>query len=214
MTSTAQGSYYASLDMPNNPLFKELKTTWQVPVKPTKYDVNNIFIWNGIGPRSGGHIIQPVLDWNGTKWRTVLVHNVDGNYLYSDYVDVEPGDMLTGFIRLNSHTANHYEYAAGFEGTAFAATHRTIVCPVPYNQLVQCLEPYSTDITTYPHQDFVSMANINAKFEAADGTEINRGGQWLMDNRASLKRNNVPSLKNGIIVTDGINGGRIDFYFR
>ncbi|WP_163834944.1 hypothetical protein [Spartinivicinus ruber] len=218
MTTTAQsqGSYYAFLDMPNDPLLHEFTTQWVVPADLPQKNTSggDFFLWNGIGPSSGVGLIQPVLEWRNGHWSVKTVHTTGSNYTWTPTnsqngrgIRVSAGEVLTAFIELKQHQQNRYVYSAGFKGDKFSSTIASVTTTVPYNQLILCLEPYGTDVSEYPNQPYVEMKNINATFEG----DIKSGGNWSMDSKESYKRA-IPV--SGSVVTDGISNGKVRFYFQ
>lgn len=222
MTTKAQsqGSYYATLDMPNDPLLLEFTTQWEVPddLPVANTSEGDFFLWNGIGPSNGGALIQPVLEWRDNHWSVKTVYTKDGsNYVWTPTnsrggrgVRVSAGEVLTGFIRLERHQHNHYVYSSGFKDTKFQSTVASVTTTVPYNQLILCLEPYGNNVAEYPNQPYVEMKNINAKFEGAGNSQITSGGSWFMDHAPDHKRAIAVS---GSVETDGISNGKVRFYF-
>jgi hypothetical protein len=144
-----------------------MTTTWTVPPAPTKSDGQVIFLFNGLQDSPVTHILQPVLQWGvsadggGAKW-SVASWFVDSsnNAFKTTLVDVNPGDTLTGVMRMTSNSAGKFNYTCEFSNIA-----NTSLTVNNVNQLVmpvETLECYSiTECRDYPNAISTSMRGIS-----------------------------------------------------
>jgi hypothetical protein len=106
------------------------RAQWKVPDPPRTDRGQCIFLFNGMQPRPEvGAILQPVLAWDFdcSKWgvSSFFVSSLP-NMPPPTYppVPVEPGQILTGVIRLIDHGGGGFSYRCEFEG--FPGTALTV----------------------------------------------------------------------------------------
>ena len=105
-------------------------------------------------PDGGASVLQPVLQWgdhgadrdgvnrSGPFWTVAswFVGGPDAKATCSDHVRVNPGEVLTGVIRLENQPLAGFEYSCQFEGLP-----QTLLKPPPMDELIwsmQTLEAY------------------------------------------------------------------------
>ncbi|WP_163833513.1 hypothetical protein [Spartinivicinus ruber] len=234
------GSYLAMIAVPENYSLKYFEATWQVPQfpDPDAYGTDPFYIWNGVCPRKGSQIIQPVLAWQrggrGSKddlpgWVVNVVDNIDGSYINHDHhLPVKPGETVTGFIQFESVAVHpkegrtEYTYLVGFKGDVpdqkdyFTPTQIKLVTPVPYDNPILCVEPWKKgSVDGYPNQDSVAMTNIIVEFyDNISEQRVSSGPHWQFITKGDDHRKPTPSNRNGEIISDSINGGEVRFYFK
>jgi hypothetical protein len=115
---------YAGWDIENGNLLNQFETTWTVPPNPVNQSDQTIFLFNGIQNRGSVYgILQPVLQWGvsaaggGQFWSVGSWYvTSDGHALYTNLVPVNPGDTLTGVMRLLKNSAGLCDYRCEFSG--------------------------------------------------------------------------------------------------
>jgi len=144
-----------------------MTTTWTVPPAPTKSDGQLIYLFNGLQDSPVTHILQPVLQWGvspdggGAKW-SVASWFVDSsnNAFKTPLVDVNPGDTLTGVMRMTSSSGGKFNYTCEFTG--ISGTKLTVNNTNQLVMPVETLECYSlSDCRDYPNALMTSMRAIS-----------------------------------------------------
>ena len=141
------------------------KTTWTVPLAPATQSGQLIYLFNGI--QNSTNILQPVLQWGaspaggGNYWAIAnwYVGPPGAQAFYSELVQVNPGDVLTGVMTLTGQAQNHFNYRSEFQGIAGPTL------PVEnIEQLAWCcetLESYGiTAATDYPATQRTQLSSI------------------------------------------------------
>ncbi|MET9914981.1 hypothetical protein ABZZ74_51480, partial [Streptomyces sp. NPDC006476] len=143
-------------------------STWTVPRPPVTNSGQTIFFFNGIEPGDGSHILQPVLQWGssaaggGDYWSVASWYVGGGSAFHTTLVRVNPGDVLTGVMTLDSRNGNLFNYTSSFQGLANTAL------PVQNNPeltwCVETLEAYGImQCQDYPGTDVTPVTAINIR---------------------------------------------------
>src|SRR4051812_6609054 len=129
-------------------VIRTMRTTWTVPPEPTREDGQLIYIFNGLQDSPVTHILQPVLQWGvsraggGNNWSVASWFVGSGDSFRTEAVEVQPGDVLTGLMKLvSNHSGNFFFYICEFEG--IPATNLSINTPNQLVEPVQVLECYT-----------------------------------------------------------------------
>lgn len=98
-------------------------TTWVVPPVPSSDDDQIIFLFNGLQPDDGSHILQPVLQWgaaNGTGkiWSITnwYANSEGGAAITKTPIQVNAGDVLQGVMTLTGQSGSEFSYHCSFVG--------------------------------------------------------------------------------------------------
>jgi hypothetical protein len=99
-------------------------TNWVVPPDPATQSGQTIFLFNGI--QNSSMIYQPVLQWGpsaaggGNYWAVAswYADGQGGPAFYSQLVQVNPGDVLTGIMTLTGQSPAGFSYNCEFQGIA------------------------------------------------------------------------------------------------
>ena len=165
-------TYAAYVESSSN-VINFMTTTWTVPPAPTKSDAQLIYLFNGLQDSPVTHILQPVLQWGvspdggGAKW-AVASWFVDSsnNAFKTPLVDVNPGDTLTGVMRMTSNSAGKFNYTCEFSG--IASTKLTVNNTNQLVMPVETLECYSiTECRDYPNALSTAMRAISVNTSKA-----------------------------------------------
>jgi len=144
-------------------------TTWTVPPAPISrvaaagsYEI--VYLFNGI--QNSGNIYQPVLQWGyngfggGPYWVVGSWYVGGTNAFHTNFVRVNPGDVITGVMTLTGQSGTKFSYNCEFTGIAGTS--------LPINnidQLYWCIETLETygmsSALTYPPSYRISMRNVN-----------------------------------------------------
>jgi hypothetical protein len=165
-------TYAAYVESSSN-VINFMTTTWTVPPAPTKSDAQLIYLFNGLQDSPVTHILQPVLQWGvspdggGAKW-SVASWFVDSsnNAFKTPLVDVNPGDTLTGVMRMTSNSAGKFNYTCEFSG--IASTKLTVNNTNQLVMPVETLECYGiTECRDYPNALSTAMRAISVNTSKA-----------------------------------------------
>ena len=162
---------YASYVEPATNVITEMRTTWTVPPEPTREDGQLIYIFNGMQDSPVTHILQPVLQWGkspaggGNSWAVASWFVGSGGDVFrtDPIVQVNPGDVLTGLMKLLDHPSGGFFFYicefVGIPGTNLGLnTFNQMVNPV------QSLECYSIqECRDYPATLLTSMHSIDIR---------------------------------------------------
>jgi hypothetical protein len=158
-----------------NPVSR-FSTTWVVPPAPVTDHGQTIFLFNGI--QNSTMIYQPVLQWGssgaggGSYW-TVASWYADGAggiANYSDLVQVNPGDVLTGVMTQTGQSQNPsggilYSYNCEFVGVAKTGLRISNVQELTWN--IETLEAYGLQqCSDYPDANFTAFVSIDFQTSA------------------------------------------------
>lgn len=211
---TANNESLADVDGTNYPGYtvqasasniKSFSTDWIVPSVPQQSgSTATTFLWNGIDRGT----LQPVLMWGATAGGAFYAianwYFLGGNYFHGQYVNVTPGTALQGVITYVSNDGTNWVYKESFTG--YPAADVTVTRPTEANDVIECWEAYTSDITEWPNDSLVKMSNI--KLTTRTGTPPATFDWWVSGDPVT-----TPSGKNSVIVNSSTSNGEIDFYF-
>lgn len=161
----------------------QLSTKWSVPPAPEVQVGQTVFLFNALEDAQNDTLVQPVLQWGishaggGPYWAIGNWYiDAAGHAYFSDLVQVQPGDLLTGVISLTDQNNNAFSYRSSFQG------HPQINLDISgISELVwasQTLEAYRVaGRRDYPGAPVTSMSSI---FVAAGGA--NPPVDWQIKN--------------------------------
>jgi len=141
-------------------------TNWVVPPAPATQSGQTIFLFNGI--QNSTMIYQPVLQWGpsgaggGNFWAVAswYADGQGGPAFFSQLVQVNPGDTLTGVMTLTGQSPQGFNYNCEFQGIANTGLPVQNVQELTW--LVQTLECYGiTACSDYPATNKTAMSAIN-----------------------------------------------------
>lgn len=216
--SDIKGSYTAVSFQYNDTVATRFSTKWTVPSEPKQSSLNVLFLWNGLMPLQVPGVIQPLLCWeyfdNTPAWSVRHTYYNDyGFYISTDQIAVQPGEELEGVVELLSTETTGdgkmYEYQLSFTGDKFKSITTSFKTKRLHNCPIVCFEPYTDNYLNFPDDTLVKMRSMDAKL-IKNGQEITSPLVWTFYNNSVQ----TPSDINGILVSDDIHNGEIDFYFR
>jgi hypothetical protein len=189
-----------------------MTTSWVVPAAPTAHHNQMIYIFNGLqdGHHPAKHILQPVLQWDassdgggGVKWAVAsMFAERNGNVHHTPFVNVSPGDVLTGVMRMTGRNGSEFNYSSEFAGIP-----GTLLNVRGANQLVmpvETLECYSmSSCADYPAAPQTSMRAIDVR--TATGS-IGLG--FSPENRVT------DCGQHAVVVSNAAAAGQVDLYYR
>ena len=184
-------------------------TTWTVPRAPRTSSGQVIFLFNGIEPSDGSHILQPVLQWGvsaaggGSFWSIASWYvGSGGDALHTSLVRVNEGDVLVGVMTLDSRSGNSFTYTSSFQGRA--GTSLTVQNNPELTWASQTLEAYSvTTCSDYPATDTTPMTAINIR----TGTNA-PAVHWSVTNRIT------DCGQKTVVALDGATNAEVDLSYR
>lgn len=141
-------------------------TTWIVPRTPATQSGQLIYLFNGI--QNSTMIYQPVLQWGyngifgGNYWGVAswYADGKGGQAHYSQYTQVNTGQILIGVMTLTSQSGNLYNYDCQFQG--ITNSRLTIQNVQELTYAVETLEAYGvTKASDYPATDGMVFWEIN-----------------------------------------------------
>jgi hypothetical protein len=191
------------------------RTRWEVPPAPITQASQHVYLFNGMQPASPLELIlQPVLEWGqiARSWSVASWIRPDpqGHTHTSLRVRVDPGETLTGVIRLCGQTGGRFTYSCEFEDIPDT---RLCVCNMP--ELVWCVEtleaykpggtpPYDLNSASeYPNTDRTAFRGI--RLEA--GVEI-PPLDWEIVNSVAVQFGEYTE-----VVSDSSTNGRVDIVY-
>jgi hypothetical protein len=186
-----------------------MTTSWVVPAAPTAHDNQLIYLFNGLQDSPATQILQPVLQWDATSnggagdWAVAswFAHS-SGNMHHTPFVNVSPGDVLTGVMRMTGRSGSRFHYSSEFAGIP-----GTLLKVNGANQLVmpvETLECYSmSSCADYPAARQTSMRAIDVR--TATGS-------------VGLSFSPVNSVtdcgQHAVVVSNAAAAGQVDLYYR
>ncbi|MFC0430528.1 hypothetical protein [Kutzneria buriramensis] len=183
-------------------------TTWTVPRAPSTHSGQTIFLFNGIEPNDGSHILQPVLQWGpsaaggGNFWAVASWYVGGGNAFHSTLVPVNEGDVLVGVMTLNSQSGNSFNYTSTF--TNVANTSLTVANNPQLTWATETLEAYNiTRCSDYPATDTTPMTQIAIR-TGATAPALN----WSVNNSVT------DCGQKTVIAVDGSTNGEVELSYR
>ena len=153
-------------------------TTWVVPPVPRTASGQLVYLFNGVQvnivsnnpQRAGIHILQPVLQWgtgspdnSGDYWviASWFAGNLTQPAIFTNPINVNPGQTLTGLITLTGSSGNLFNYTCQFVG--FPGSVLNVQIPAPF-QCVETLEAYAiVQATDYPNTLRTAMGAIGVQ---------------------------------------------------
>ncbi len=201
-------------------------TNWVVPPAPTSNDNQVVFLFNGMQPDSGAHIIQPVLQWGpsaaggGAYWSISnwYADGQGGASVVAPVVKVDPGTILQGVMTCTGSSSSGYNYTCKFIGYSavdltqtdaeeMTWAYETLECYGPYNSTTKTFNPLS-QCSDYPNTPFTSMYAIEIKMGTPGTSGADADIAWFA----------VTSYKDCGQVCDIVNnaspGGEVVLYYR
>jgi hypothetical protein len=187
-----------------------MTTSWVVPAAPAAHHDQMIYIFNGLQDSPVTHILQPVLQWDassdgggGVKWAVAsMFAERNGNVQHTPFVNVSPGDVLTGVMRMTGRNGSEFNYSSEFAGIP-----GTLLNVRGANQLVmpvETLECYSmSSCADYPAAPQTSMRAIDVR--TATGS-IGLG--FSPENRVA------DCGQHAVVVSNAAAAGQVDLYYR
>jgi hypothetical protein len=179
------------------------RTTFTVPAKPLANSSPLIYIFNAL--QNATSIFQPVLQWGGEPgddWY-VATWLVMGSTMVarSQFVRVNPGDVLTGVITLTAQqaatgTCDYYGEFRAIQNSGLSVWNQTRM-----DWAFETLEAYEMNqCSEYPARK-ISMRDI----------EIQTGGVAVMPTWAPV--NTITDCgQNTVVVSNASPGGQVDLY--
>lgn len=161
---------YAYWYVENGNLLQSFEATWIVPPAPVNASGQTIFLFNGIQNVGSGYgILQPVLQWGasaiggGPFWSVASWYvQSDQQAIHTPFVQVNPGDRLTGVMKLVKEAGGLYNYTCEFKG--IPQTRRTVEKILPLIWCNHALEAYNTsDCNDFPPIDKTTFGTIVMK---------------------------------------------------
>lgn len=207
-------------------------TKWVIPPAPTSNDGQEIYLFNGMQPDGGAHILQPVLQWGadsaaggGAYWAITnwYADGQGGTSIKKPAVQVNVGDVLQGVITCTGSSTDSkgnttYNYTSSFVG------HSSLDCTVTdapqLTWAYETLEAYGTQIvgtnnfnpltqaSDYPNTLVTAMFEI----ELRTGTPGATGTQASVTWQAVTNFTDVPL--NCQIASNNSPGGEVDLFYR
>lgn len=163
-------------------------TSWIVPPAPSNEDNQTIFLFNGIQQNpSGPFILQPVLQWGpsfagGGNYWCIANWYVDGQggvALFSDLVQVNTGDIVTGTMTLTGQSGTSFNYLSSFDG--YPTTNLTVNNIEELKWANITLECYNiNNCDDYPNAQFTEFDNIEIKIGDSEAIF-----NWQADDRVT-----------------------------
>jgi hypothetical protein len=183
-----------------------MTTSWIVPAAPTARDHQTIYLFNGLQDSTAKHILQPVLQWDassGVNWAvTSMFTDTSGHVHHTPFVNVSPGDVLTGVMRMTGRNGSQFNYSSEFAGIP-----GTLLNVTGANQLVMpvvTLECYSiSSCADYPAALQTSMRAIDVR--TATGS---------IDLGFSPKNRVTDCGQHAVVVSNAAAAGQVDLYYR
>jgi hypothetical protein len=186
-----------------------MTTSWVVPPAPTALHEQLIYLFNGLQDSPVTHILQPVLQWDvpprggEASWAvaSLFVHS-SGHLHHSSFVNVSPGDVLTGVMRMTGRNGSQFNYSSEFAGIP-----GTLLNVTDANQLVmpvEALECYlMSSCADYPGTLQTSMQAIDVR--TATGS---------IDLSFSPVNRVTDCGQHAVVVSNAAAAGQVDLYYR
>jgi hypothetical protein len=188
-----------------------MTTSWVVPAAPAAHHNQMIYIFNGLqDSHPATQILQPILQWDassdgggGVKWAVAsMFAERNGNVHHTPFVNVRPGDVLTGVMRMTGRNGSEFNYSSEFAGIP-----GTLLNVKGANQLVmpvETLECYSmSSCADYPAAPQTSMRAIDVR--TASGS-IGLG--------FSVENLITDCGQHAVVMSNAAAAGQVDLYYR
>ncbi|MBO1766110.1 hypothetical protein [Allobranchiibius sp. GilTou38] len=158
---------YAAYTEASTNVIRSMTTTWTVPPEPIAEDGQLLYLFNGLQDSPVTQILQPVLQWGvspaggGNSWALASWLVVGTNaFRTQTLVTVQPGDVLTGVMKLVSRHTTFDFWTCEFVG--FPDTVLSVNVTGQLVMPVQTLETYTVaQCRDYPPTLMTSMRDIS-----------------------------------------------------
>ncbi|MDQ2852221.1 MAG: hypothetical protein M3Y49_16125, partial [Actinomycetota bacterium] len=190
-------------------VIRSMTTTWTVPPEPSTENGQLLYLFNGLQDNPVTQILQPVLQWGrspaggGTSWALAswLVGASGDAFRTQTLVQVQPGDVLTGVMKLVSTHPTYSFWTCEFVG--LPDTRLSVNVTGQLVMPVQTLEAYTvTECRDYPPTLMTSMRNIS----------VNTGSAALATGFAATDRVTECGQHTDII-SNTAGAGQIDLFY-
>jgi hypothetical protein len=196
-------------------------TTWVVPPVPSSDDDQILFLFNGLQPDDGSHILQPVLQWgaaNGTGkiWSITnwYANGEGGSAITKTPIQVNPGDVLQGLMTLTAYSGSDYSYHCSFVGHSSVDIDANDVDELTW--AFETLEAYGSGDETkpvpncadYPATPLTAFYDIEIKTGSSAATGTDATLDWSPVTRFTDCGQQVA------IVSNASPGGIVYLYYR
>lgn len=185
-----------------------LASSWMVPPEPVNKGAQTIFLFNGI--QNSTMIYQPVLQWGpsaaggGPRW-SVASWYADGQTgvsFFSNVVDVQVGQLLTGVMTLTGQSNGKFDYNCEFSGIANTSLPISQVEELTWAN--ETLEVYGVSACEdYPNTSKTRFSNI-----VLQTGMVTPGLAWT-DNE-----NRTDCGAHAVIVDNSATSGIVDLWYR
>ena len=190
-------------------------TTWVVPPAPSSSDNQLIYLFNGMQPDSGAHILQPVLQWGagyaggGNYWSITnwYADGQGGPAVFQPLIQVSPGVVLQGVMTCTGQSGADFNYKSSFVG--HSAADVTVTDVVELTWAYETLECYGlTKCSDYPNTLLTAMYDIEVKTgkPGSSGTDAAIG--WF------AVTNFTDCGQSCVIASNASPGGAVYLYFQ
>jgi hypothetical protein len=193
------------------------RAQWKVPKPPTDHCGQYLYLFNGMQPGSQ-MILQPVLSWGrfGPCWKisSWIYPDLNGHPRSTNPIQVEPGQVLTGVIRLVGEGANGFDYRCEFEGFGETILHGSGIPELIYGAV--SLEAYegagSPPYELSAPRDYPSAKRTRFRRIQVESTGSIVQLDWEPVNY--LQKNSVPNFGEHTTVVNGSSTkGRVDIFY-
>ncbi len=163
-------------------------TSWVVPPEPSSKDSQILFLFNGMQPDSGEHILQPVLQWGESKagggnYWSIANWYADGQggvAIYKTPIQVSPGTVLQGVMTCTGQSASGYSYTCKFIGYPSIDITATDVPELTWAyETLECYE--LAQCSDYPDTELTAMYGIEIKIGTPGAAGSDAAIEWLTD---------------------------------
>jgi hypothetical protein len=187
----------------------QLSTQWTVPPPPTTQSSQTVFLFNALEDARKNDLVQAVLQWGishaggGSYWAIGNWYiDTTGHVSFSQLVQVQPGDVLTGTISMTKQNNNAFSYVSSFLGYPEIDMLADGVSELVW--AAHTLEAYQIgNCSDYPNTPTTSMCSISIAAGGAAPPVM-----WLIKN-VSTDCGESSSVANA-----GNPGGQIDISYR
>lgn len=196
-------------------------TTWVVPPVPSSDDDQIIFLFNGLQPDDGSHILQPVLQWgaaNGTGkiWSITnwYANGEGGAAITKTPIQVNSGDTLQGVMTLTGQSGTEFSYHCSFVGHTSVDIDANDIDELTW--AYETLEAYGSQDETKPVPQCSDYPNT--PLTAFTGIEIKTGSDLAHGTDATLNWQTVTNFtdcgQQVVVVSNASPGGVVYLYYQ
>jgi hypothetical protein len=191
-------------------------TTWAVPPPPSSSDNQTIFLFNGMQPDSGAHILQPVLQWGssaaggGDYWSITnwYADGQGGAAAFKPLIQVQPGDVLRGVMSCTGQSGAKFNYKSSFVGYPAVDVAQTDADELTW--AFETLECYSlTRCSDYPDAPLTAMYDIEIKTGTPGAVGTDAVLDWFAPPPSFTDCGQICT-----IVSNASPGGAVSLYYR